>query len=162
MSRYLREGQKNLVAKLPNYKLEDVRLKIIQNRDNTSDIAGQLGEKIKAGILEDLYVKNAEQLQNKDQQIRFLEDQLVEYKKDSIPFSSLKEELQIQYEDLKMFAYSKAIVANVGANSVDTVPTLLVRWTEGVQEEILIKKEEKISKWLSVRLGLDSVNVIRY
>jgi len=86
----------------------------------------------------------------------------VEYKKDSIPFSSLKEELKIQYEDLKMFAYSKAIVANVGANSVDTVPTLLVRWTEGVQEEILIKKEEKISKWLSVRLGLDSVNVIRY
>jgi len=57
-------------------KLEQTRLRIYQGADQSGEMAAKLSGEIKAGILEDLYVKNEQLIQNKDERIRFLEDQI--------------------------------------------------------------------------------------
>lgn len=154
--------EKNLNGKLPNYGLEEAELKIYQSKDQSSDIAGKLSKEVKAGILEDIYEKNAEELENKDRQIRFLENELVRYKKDSIPFTSIERELKVQYDQLQSFAYARALSANLETDDTDTIPCLLVKWKKDIPERELQEEQDRLAKWLKIRLNLDTVRVLRY
>src|SRR5690554_6624790 len=57
-------------------KLEDVKLRIYQGADQSGEMAARLSGEVKAGILEDLYVRNEKLIQDKDERIRFLEDEI--------------------------------------------------------------------------------------
>ena len=65
----LREWNK----KLTNYKLDNTTLHVFQDEDLSSgELSGDLEHIVRAGIVEDLYSKNQEELETKDRQIRFL------------------------------------------------------------------------------------------
>jgi hypothetical protein len=141
-------------------KLENAQLRIYQGADQSGEMAARLSGEIKAGILEDLYVKNEQLIQDKDDQIRFLEDQIALLKIQNVPFKSLSEELKINYEGVETFSYSNKITTNF--QKTDTLPVVNIRWKKNVAAAERKADLKKIEAWLKFKLKLDTIEVSEY
>ncbi|MCG2419206.1 DUF389 domain-containing protein [Aequorivita sp. F47161] len=141
-------------------KLEDTRLRIYQGADQSGEMAARLSGEIKAGILEDLYVKNEQIIQNKDEQIRFLENELALLKIQNIPFKQLSEEIKINYENIETFSFSNKITTNF--KTTDTVPVINVRWKKNVSSKERKAELKKIEAWLKFKMKFDTLQVSEY
>lgn len=137
--------------------LEKTRLRIYQGADQSGEMAAKLSGEIKAGILEDLYVKNEQIIQNKDEKIRFLENQVAIMKIQNIPFKELSEEVKINYENVETFSYSNRITTNF--QKIDTLPVFDIRWKKNISAKQRITESQKIQSWLKFRLKLDTMEI---
>ncbi|AFL81210.1 putative membrane protein [Aequorivita sublithincola DSM 14238] len=140
--------------------LEKTHLRIYQGSDQSSEVAAKLSGAIKAGILEDLYVKNEQIIQNKDEKISFLENEIALLKVQNIPFQELSKELKINYENVETFSYSNKITTNF--KKTDTVPVISLRWKKNVSSKERKAELKKIESWLKYKLKLDSLQVSEY
>lgn len=141
-------------------KLEQTHLRIYQGADQTGEISAKLSSDIKAGILEDLYVKNEQLIQNKDEKISFLENEIALMKVQNVPFKELSEELKINYEGVETFSYSNKITTNF--QKTDTLPVINIRWKKGVSSNERRADLKKIEAWLKFKLKLDTLQVSEY
>ncbi|PHR15089.1 MAG: hypothetical protein COA40_02825 [Aequorivita sp.] len=141
-------------------KLEEARLRIYQGADQSGEMAARLSGEIKAGILEDLYVKNEQLIQDKDEQIRFLENEIALLKIQNVPFKELSEEIKINYESIETFSYSNKITTNF--KSTDTLPVINIRWKNNVPSKTRREDLTKIKAWLKFKLKLDTLQVSEY
>jgi uncharacterized hydrophobic protein (TIGR00271 family) len=147
---------------------QKTEFKVHQARDNTSalanklnDLSNTLSKELRTGILEELYEKNEQIIRTKDEKIFFLENKLLKYKSDSIPLKTISKELKIQYPELNKFAFAKSFEIE-NDTIIDTIPILMVEWKNGVSLAVQRDKSDKISKWLKLRLMLDSIRLINY
>lgn len=150
--------ERELNRKMKNYDLENTALKIYQSKDKTDEIAGKLTAEVKTGIVEEIYKKNQELLEDKDERIAFLEDELVKYKRDTIPFNSLKQELKIQHPEILTLSYGKTITTDFDSIQ-DTIPVFTLGWDESVKPSMIKEKSIVIEKWLRVRLDNEKIVV---
>ncbi len=141
-------------------KLEGAQLRIYQGADQSGEMAAKLSGEIKAGILEDLYVKNEQLIQDKDEQIRFLENEIALLKIQNVPFKALSEELKINYEGVETFSYSNKITTNF--QETDTLPVINIRWKKDVRPVERKNDLKKIEAWLKFKLKLDTIEVTEY
>ncbi|SRX54271.1 DUF389 domain-containing protein [Aequorivita sp. CIP111184] len=141
-------------------KLEETHLRIYQGADQSGEISAKLSSEIKAGILEDLYVKNEQLIQDKDEKIRFLENQIALIKVQNVPFKELSEELKINYEGVETFSYSNKITTNF--QKTDTLPVINIRWKKDVSSKEKRDDLKKIQQWLKFKLKLDTLQVSEY
>ena len=141
-------------------KLEQTHLRIYQGADQTGEISAKLSGEIKAGILEDLYVKNEQLIQNKDEKISFLENEIALMKVQNVPFKELSEELKINYEGVETFSYSNKITTNF--QKTDTLPVINIRWKKDVSTNERRTDLKKIEAWLKFKLKLDTLQVSEY
>lgn len=141
-------------------KLEETHLRIYQGADQSGEMAAKLSGEIKAGILEDLYVKNEQLIQDKDEKIRFLENQIALIKVQNVPFKELSEELKINYEGVETFSYSNKITTNF--QKTDTLPVINIRWKKNVSSVERRNDLKKIEAWLKFKLKLDTLQVSEY
>lgn len=141
-------------------KLEGAQLRIYQGADQSGEMAAKLSGEIKAGILEDLYVKNEQLIQDKDEQIRFLENEIALLKIQNVPFKALSEELKINYEGVETFSYSNKITTNF--QETDTLPVINIRWKKEVGPVERKNDLKKIEAWLKFKLKLDTIEVTEY
>ncbi len=141
-------------------KLEQTHLRIYQGADQSGEMAAKLSGEIKAGILEDLYVKNEQLIQDKDEQIRFLENQIALIKVQNVPFKELSEELKINYEGVETFSYSNKITTNF--KKTDTLPVINIRWKKNVTSAEKRNDLKKIEAWIKFKLKLDTLQVSEY
>ncbi|OAD91437.1 hypothetical protein A7A78_02770 [Aequorivita soesokkakensis] len=141
-------------------KLEQTHLRIYQGADQSGEMAAKLSGEIKAGILEDLYVKNEQLIQDKDEQIRFLENQIALIKVQNVPFKELSEELKINYEGVETFSYSNKITTNF--KKTDTLPVINIRWKKNVTTAEKRNDLKKIEAWIKFKLKLDTLQVSEY
>lgn len=167
---------------LPNYALvagnsvwdklfsitNNTKFKVHQAKDNSTalankinDLSSTLSKELRVGILEELYEKNEEIIQTKDEKILFLEKELLKYKRDSLPLKVIKKELNIQYPELNKFAFAQSFEI-VNDTIVDTIPVLMVDWKKGTSISEQKIKSERITAWLKVRLMLDTIRLIKY
>jgi len=156
-----RKAEKKLIKKLPNFNLENTTLKLHQSKDKTEELTGALSAKVKSGILEDIYKKNQTKLNNRDEKIEFLQDQLIKYRSDTIPFSAIKNEMAIQYPKIIKMSYAKAISTNFG-NKQDTIATFFMTWNNSVTEEEIMEEKLAVERWLKVRLNDPLAKVVAY
>jgi len=156
------EVEKNLNVRLKSYGLEKTIVKIFQAKDNTSEIAGKLSQQVKTGILEDIYKKNSEIIEEKNGYISELEGKLMKYERDTIPFKSLRKEVEIQYTDINQFGFGFSYEVKRDSVKVDTIPTFLVTWNKEIELEDRQKDQKRLSRWLETRLKLDTVRVIGF
>jgi hypothetical protein len=140
--------------------LQGAHLRIFQGTDQSGEMAEKLSGKIKAGILEDLYVKNEKLIQNKDERIRFLEDEIAKIKVKNVPFKELSDELRINYDGLETFSYSNKITTNF--QKTDTLPVINIRWKDGVSTKDKKANARKIAEWLKYKMKLDTIRVVEY
>ncbi|MDN3724777.1 DUF389 domain-containing protein [Aequorivita sp. SDUM287046] len=141
-------------------KLEQTKLRIYQGADQSGEISAKISGEIKAGILEDLYVKNEQLIQDKDDQIRFLENEIALMKVQNIPFKQLSEELKINYEGVETFSFSNKITTNF--KKTDTLPVINIRWKNNVSARERKSNLKKIESWLKFKLKLDTLFVSEY
>ena len=140
--------------------LEETRLRIYQGADQSGEMAAKLSGEIKAGILEDLYVKNEQRIQDKDEKIRFLENEVALMKVQNVPFKELSEELKINYEGVETFSYSNKITTNF--QKTDTLAVINIRWKKDVSSKERRTDLKKIESWLKFKLKLDTLQVSEY
>jgi len=126
-----------------------------------NNIGETIKNKVRVGILEDIYKKQEDLLDGKNAKIEFLENRLISIKKDTIPFKSLKKEIAIQYPNIEKFAFSKTVELN-NSNKYDTIPTLLVNWKRGAYKNHINKKSKTLENWLKIRLNLDTLRVVKF
>lgn len=138
-------------------KMEDITLRVYQGADQSGQLADRLSGQVRAGILEDLYVKNEQIIQSKDEKIRFLEDVIAKLKVAEIPFKDLSEEVKINYSNIETLEFSKVIKTNF--TKIDTLPVFRVEWKAKTSTKQ--KKDEliKLEKWLKFKLKLDTLQV---
>lgn len=141
-------------------KLEGTRLRIYQGADQSGEMAERLSGAIKAGILEDLYVKNEQLIQNKDERIRFLENEIALMKIKNVPFKQLSEELKINYEGIETFSFSNKITTNF--QKTDTLPVVNIRFKKNVPAKERQANLKKIGEWFKYKLKLDTLQVSEY
>ncbi len=137
--------------------LEKTKLRIYQGADQSGEMAAKLSTEIKAGILEDLYVKNAQIIQDKDEKIQFLENEIANIKVRNVPFKQLSEEVKLNYEGLETFSYSNRISTNF--QKTDTLPVINISWKKSVTLKQRRAESQKIQAWLKYKLKLDTLEV---
>lgn len=153
--------EQRIKNKLTEYDLKTTQLKIHQTKDKTEEIAGQLSAKVKSGILEDIYKKNESMLNSKDETIDFLQDELLKYKGDTIPFTAIKNEMAVQYPDIINMSYAKAISTNFKEKQ-DTITTFFMTWKPNTEEREISTQTVSMQNWLRVRLNNQNVRVYSY
>jgi len=136
---------------LKNTDLNNTVLKIIQNKDNSDELAGSIGAKVKSGIIEELYQKSYIDLQAKNTEIDSLKKEIKALKGKSFDWDQLKKEIFIQYPQLDNLSFGKSI--NVSPNKIDTIPTMITLW-KGEDKSIQLKN------WLEVRLGENNIKIV--
>lgn len=155
---------KNLEHEMVVSGLENTRLVIRQNKDLTgdikNDITGQLRDELKTGFLEDMFKKNEELLVQKEEEIAVLNKKLHSLYGDSVPAYVLKNELNINYPDVRS-TYFATIQRNWDGQP-DTIPTLFVKWDDKLRKKAKQQRSEQLCNWLEVRLNIDTLRVLEY
>jgi len=139
-------------------KLKDVILRVYQGADQSGKFAERLSGEVKAGILEDLYVRNEQTIRDKDDRISFLENEIAKIKIKDLPFKDLSDEIKANYEDIETFGYSKRIATNF--KKTDTIPVFNITWNKNVKASQRRENLQKITAWLKVRTKLDTLQVV--
>ncbi len=159
--------QTALRNKLPDYGLENTKLTIFQNKDisnNFQAMEGAVTEHVKTGIIEEMYRKNEALMQDKDEKIKYLENELISIQQDSLPRISLKKEVAIQYPFVQQMLYANA--QNITNKKERDVPSILVHFSPDWKKKNRYKKREvakdQLKSWLQVRLKLDTLILIEY
>lgn len=143
------------VKEVPNF--EDVVLQIHQGSDQSSEMAARLSTEVRAGILEDLYVRNQQVVEDKDARIRLLEQELIKYRSAGIPFQTISREAKINYAGIEEMSYANSLVTNF--SRIDTIPTFNVKWASNLSASARRSEMNKLEQWLQVRLALDTLSV---
>ena len=138
-------------------ELNEVSLQVFQGADQSGELAEKLSSEVKAGILEDLYVKNEQLLSNKDERIKFLENEVAKLKVKDLPFSELSQEVKTLFNDIEKFGYSKQVITDF--NKIDTIPVFKVKWGKDLKEEVRLSEKEKLKNWLKTKFQLDTLVV---
>jgi uncharacterized hydrophobic protein (TIGR00271 family) len=172
--RYLpQDSIKRLERALKNYDLANTSLYILQQGDDPENIAKtaaqlrtemeQINTNLRVGILEDLYRKNDELIQNKDARIQLLEKELVEIRRqmqsDSLPLDVVMNEIAPLFPKLKAFGVDRDPVVVNGDSGVyiDSLPRLVLYWKKNRWPQ---KKEKvRLVEFLEKRLQLDSMKI---
>lgn len=138
-------------------KLEECNLKVYQGADQSGELAEKLSNEVKAGILEDLYVKNEQMIQDKNSRIEFLENEIASLKVKEVPFKELSEEVKLNYEDIESFSYSKRITTDY--QKTDTIPVINISWNKKLSERDKKEQMARLEKWLLYKMKLDTLRV---
>ncbi len=155
------KSEKELNNKLESSGIKNVNLKIYQSKDKTDEIAGKLSAEVKTGIIEEIYRKNEDLIKNKDQKIEFLETELMKYRRDTIPFTSIKKEIKIQYPQITKLSYGITIRTDFESHQ-DTLPVFYITWGNNTLDINTKEKTNALEQWLRVRLDNEKVTVINY
>ncbi|HLV38356.1 DUF389 domain-containing protein [Xanthomarina sp.] len=113
--------------------------------------------------MEQLRYRDSVDLMSQSQKIAFLENRLralTVLEKYTIPFNEVVQEAKINYENLSAFSYASRISTNFKTS--DTIPEFLVSWNKAkIKESDIAKEQDKLERWLKVKLKLDTLVVRR-
>lgn len=138
-------------------RMESATLRIHQGSDQSSEMAERLTSEVRAGILEDLYVRNQQVVEDKDARIRLLEEELLRHRASGIPFQAISREAKINYRNIEEMSYANSIKTNF--STIDTIPTFNVKWNPSLPNNVRRSEMAKLREWLKVRLSLDTLSV---
>lgn len=113
--------------------------------------------------MKELRYRDSTDILSQSQKIVFLEGKLKELAKLEalqIPFDALTKEVQINYEDVDRLSYSTVMTSNF--SKIDTLSVFSVKWKNKAGSEAqILKKQERLSRWLKQRFSLDSLVIRR-
>ncbi|MDW3646780.1 MAG: TIGR00341 family protein [Bacteroidia bacterium] len=148
------------VDRMPQYNLAYANLYVrqgyIENDSIDKNEIELMNERLRTGIIEDIYKKNEDLLKTKDAQIQLLENEILKFKAAELPLKDLAQEI-------------KAINANVTALSVS--PTLMTTTDSLKQDTVFLAyagfrkrptraELRKLDKWLKVRVKTDKIKLL--
>lgn len=151
-------------AQLPYFKLENTKLEIYRSgggyAQRDTEIQALSG-RIRADLVEDLFVKSQEEILDREDFIKSLQLEVQRLRGEGVKIAPLNKELKIQFENLEKVSYALSIEPNE-EDGVDTIPTFLVRWKPQTRQAEIKKNETVLINLMKLRLDLDTVRVLRY
>lgn len=150
------ERQRELIAKLGQYNLEDTKVNFHQSGSDPN-----LQKENQLVFMESLYKNKEEQIFKQDSIIRSLETRITKFEGDTLPLNNLQRELQVIYPNIEKFSYAKFIETDFSTNR-DTIPTFLVVWSPDTEIAQRAIDASKLEKWLQARLNEEKIQVIAY
>ena len=141
--------------KLATFKVDDCDLIIFQGYEETVDQAA-MESTIKSEIIEDLYKENQELIKSKDQQIKFLENEVFQLKQTTFLSSEVASELKTLYPNTREFSINRSILTSMDSLKQDTVMLAYIKFSRRPGSTEI----KKIQGWLEARLKSTSVKVI--
>lgn len=150
-------------SQLPYFNLEHARLDVYRSggfsgRDN--DIQALSG-RIRADLVEDLFVKSQEEILDREQLIKTLQSQLRRVQESGVKIVPLSKELKIQFENLDKVSFAQSLEPNEDGG-IDTIPTFLLRWKPQASRTEIQRNEAILANLMKLRLESDTVRVVRY
>lgn len=136
--------------------LKEANLIVRQGPSPAGDMA-ELSSQVRSGILEDLYVRNQEVIEDKDARISLLENELLKYRKGDFSFRDLSREIKANYENVESLSYANEVSTNF--SKIDTVHTFSVNWKNNVPSREKRTDIQKMQNWLKLRLQVDTLAV---
>lgn len=141
---------------LIHFNLNGARLKIRQGykEDNSADLAEfeeKMTKSLKADLLKDIYDKNEQIIESKDDLIKVLEERLLFYETKKYPVADIRAELAIQYPTLENLSMGDMVNSNQ-----DTLCYAVLDF----KRKPYLKDQQKIREWLTLRVKADSLIVV--
>jgi uncharacterized hydrophobic protein (TIGR00271 family) len=147
---------------LPNYHLEDARLVVRQgyiSEEEGVDMATieQMNLKMRAGIIEELYKRNEETLQGKDDQIKLLEAEILRLHAREMPMADLAQEVRAINKNVKELSVSKSVISNIQDSlTYDTVFLAYAKFIRPPRRQ----ERTQIEDWLKARTKADTLKLV--
>lgn len=145
---------------------ENTKIVIHQERDDGDMIQQKfetMNEQLRLTVLEDIYTKNQALIKDKDLKIELLESELMKMKTMGMaPMDQLKKELDFHYDNVEKFSFANAVEVHGDPPTIDTIPSLLIRFRPKTRSSTKKKELESIKEWLKVRFDKTEVQVIEY
>lgn len=143
--------------RMSRYGLQKTQLIIRQdyNEFNSSTLA-QLNQDLRAGILEDLYTKNEELIQNKDARIAILEKEILRYRTLISQSDDIAKEIKVQYPALSEFSLARSPVHNLQTAKTDTAYLAYAKFTRRPSS----RDTKRMEDWLKVRIKSSSLRLV--
>lgn len=145
----------HLDSQLLNYSLTNCKLEIIQ--------AQPLGFKeqrlasLKTDIIQELYHNSTKSIQNKDQEIAFLQAEVQKLSRANYISEDIMKLAKTQYDietlGVDVIVYSDGI-------KLDTVPTALVSWKKGISHSEKHNQTKKMNELLKIELNVEEVKLV--
>lgn len=137
--------------------LKNTKLTILQSQDNS-------GVREDIDQMKELYIESnkllitrEESIREKDQRISKLEKNLRRYYDNEVFFDRVVKEIKINYNDLKSVSYAREYVSDF--EKIDTSNVITVQWKALVSKRQRRIQEEKLKKWMQIRLKLKNIEV---
>lgn len=143
-----------LHARLPAYGIPRTRLILHQTSDGSIN-PEQLGQVVRAGILEDLYKRNQEALETRDTRIRMLEDEIVRMRGLDGPVRDATLELSALYPSLESLMIGAPVRVGQPSAARDSSRVVIATWRRLPTRT----ERERIRRFLQVRLRVDSLDI---
>lgn len=141
--------------------LEGTKLNIRQGQDKSDELATKLSDKVKQGVLQDLYRESNQQMSDKDARIALLENEIKRLASGShelqIPLQNLAQEAKINYTGLVGLSYAEIISTDL--KKVDTTALFTVKWSKKVRNSSKPELEKKLAEWLKFKLKNKEIKV---
>ncbi len=136
----------NWNARMAKYsRLQNCDLHIIQGAKN------ETADQYK--YIDELYQVQKSELGDKAQRIEALEHEVLRLNKvasKQIPFQDISAEAKVNHENLANLGFAYAIKTDF--NKFDTLPVFEVTWKKGLNKSNLANENDKLLKWLKIRL----------
>jgi len=143
----------------PDYNLHDTELIIYQGyQDDGLDMADvqQMNQQLRVGIIEDLYKKNEELLQSKDDKIMVLEEELVRLRARDLPVLDLANEIKAINSNISEFSISPTILAQVDSLQPDTCYLAYIRFVRRPRRQDV----QQLEDWLKARIKTEDIRLV--
>lgn len=151
------EDSKSLQRRLVSYGLEGTNLLINQPTASSQSSLEQLSRVVRQGVLEDLYGRNEQALQDRDTRIRTLEEELVKIHASQFPVREVASELVALYPSLISLGIGREVKAVDASNGqVESTVVVLASWKNLPSEN----EQNKLRDFLIRRLGVDSLRLV--
>ena len=143
----------SLEQRLDQYGLINTSL-VFRQPDRSEMAPEQMADMVRKGILEDLYKRNEEALQVREDQIQMLEDEVVRLRSSRYPVAEVTREVAALFPDLQSVGIGSesAVTDSSRVESVVVVAT----WRRLPPEP----EQDRLRVFFATRLGVDSLRVV--
>ncbi|HAZ23496.1 MAG TPA: TIGR00341 family protein, partial [Algoriphagus sp.] len=139
--------------KAKEYGLDQTEVVIHQSGNGGTDL-----NVLRSDILKDLYERNEQVIQDKDQRIAILENEVANYAQVRALGGEIAQEAKINHPNLRKFTLNRSLVTDLEKKKADT---LLVAYAEFVPK-VQRAERDKFIEWLKLRTKSDTVALILY
>lgn len=146
-----------MTGRMPHYGLPNTQLIVRQDYNQVnSDVLAKFNTDLRTGILEDLYTKNAELMQNKDARITMLEKEIVRYRTMTTQSGDISKEIKVQYPTLTEFSLSMSPIHNLETAKIDTAYVAYAKF----KKRLTWRETKRMEDWLKVRTKSKTLRLI--
>ncbi len=158
MGQTLDSNQIRKISKqLPKYGLSKTQLIVRQNYNEVdAHMLDQFNTNLRTGILEDLYKKNVEIVQNKDARINMLEQEIARYRTINSQSGDIGQEIKVQHPSIAEFSLTMSPIFNLKTAKVDTAYLAYAKFTK----RPTWRETKRMEDWLKVRVKSKGLRLV--